>query len=254
VFKRVDSKGLSRGEPKNLMSRSDLNAKCISEIKTGPKSRYSWALDYPNEVNRIIDRHKTLGSLKLCPEDFVGYNLIICFTESDFESVMSSRADAAIKYPSFLKYNNVKLLTGPKDVSAGEHLTSLDNTSLRMAMREIVESFINEDFGSWYNRKKVPVEDRYRILQFTMPVKGLPQASKEKGYVLSEIPQVEEWEKEMGCQIKITKLDSKNEPGNKEGLCLVSVIGPKGSNLGVSQSGMNSTLHKVEKMFREYAT
>jgi hypothetical protein len=176
----------------------------------------------------------------------------VCFTEADFEVLKAGRAEAAVRHPKILQSNTIKLLSGPEDVSAGRYLSALDTTSLVKAIREMVENFINEDFGSWYRRTKVPAEERYRILQFTMPVKSLPLGAKERGYSMSEIPQVKDWEKEMGCEIKITKLASGDESGKRKDQCLVSVIGPKGSNLGFSQSGIDSTLHKVESLFRNY--
>lgn len=215
------------------------------------KTRYPWAVDYPNEISRIVDRQKSQTRSKLTLEDFKMYTYIFCFTEADADMVRALRADAAVLYPQLLDYNVVKLIRMPDDDSGGEYLSSLNDKRLITAMRDLIENFINEDISEWYRRTKVPEGQRFRTLQFVIDMHDMSRATGADKHALTEIPRVKEWEKATCCSIKITKL-AQDDPsaGNQ---CLISVIGPRGSNVGVSQSGMNSVLHQVEKLFREEA-
>jgi hypothetical protein len=239
VFKRVDSKGIYVNEsmPPDSVPSSEIHN--ISNT-----SRYPWANDYPNEVIRIINRTKAQTVTKLSHEDFRTYDFIICFTEACADTIRSLRADAASKNPDILTRNTVKLLVSPTDTSGGQYLSSLPHGQLKPEMRKLIENFIKEEFGNWYQTANVPSEDRFRTLQFVMDVRQIPRGSKEHGYSMAEIPKVKEWERETGCVIRITKMIG----GEK---CLVSVVGPAGSNVGVNGSGINSLLHRVEGFFKQ---
>ena len=148
-------------------------------------------------------------------------------------------------YPNSPNQTQIKYLPGCERFLELDHLDTKVRDGMVAAMEATVCNFMTAELGEWYERVKVSNDRRYRTLQFEMQLNNLP--SDLGGGPLNEISKVKEWEKASGCSIKITKITNNGMLGQD---CLVSVIGPKGSNCDDKAKGTKSLLALVEDAFR----
>lgn len=254
VFKRIDSAGYERLQSRspNSWTAPQVITPSFQRGMSGVKpERYPWALDYPNEVSRIKDRRTNQPTSWLQAVDFNSYNLILCFSASDANTIGNLKRDIVPGNPETNFQRRIRHVPGCERFLGVDCQDTKTRDELVAAVGEMVDKFTEAEYGEWYNKVKAPSDMRYRTLQFEMQETDLPSTSRDP-VPLNEIPKVKEWEKASGCSIKITRNRAPSN-GTSEEMCTVSVIGPKGSNI-VTIFGTKCLLARVEDTFRGIAT